>query len=192
MLENILIQKNCSVKTKITVKSLVSAGLVALAVLLPQVVHLAAGQAGGTKWLPMYLPVLLAGCLLGVRWGLLVGIASPVVSFAVTSAFGNAMPAAFRLPYMIAELAVFACVTGAFSAAISKNSLTAFPAVILAQLCGRAVFVLSALVFQSVSPVTAAAAVSQVSAGLVGLIAQAVIAPLAVILLGCLLKGDKK
>ena len=94
MLENILARRGVSVKIRFTVKAAVSVGIVALAVLLPQLVHLALGQAGGTQWLPMYLPVLLGGCLLGTWWGLGVGLASPLVSFAITSAMGSAMPAA--------------------------------------------------------------------------------------------------
>ena len=76
MIENVLVRKNLSLKVKITVKSLISAGIIALAVILPQLVHLIAGQPGGVQWLPMYLPVLLGGCLLGWTWGLGVGIAS--------------------------------------------------------------------------------------------------------------------
>ncbi len=63
MIENILVRKNVSLKLKITVKSLISVGIVALAVILPQLVHLAAGQAGGVQWLPMYLPVLIGSML---------------------------------------------------------------------------------------------------------------------------------
>ena len=128
MLENVLARYNVSFKIRITVKSLVSAGIVALAVLLPQLVHLAFGQAGGVQWLPMYLPVLLGGCLLGTWWGLGVGVAAPLVSFAITSAMGNAMPAASRLPFMVAELAVFAAVSGLFSKKIAANGWMAFPA----------------------------------------------------------------
>ena len=65
MLENVLVRHNCSLKIKVTVKGLVSLGCIVLAVLLPQLVHLALGQAGGVQWLPMYLPVLLGGCILG-------------------------------------------------------------------------------------------------------------------------------
>ncbi|MDE7181623.1 MAG: hypothetical protein K2O41_01145, partial [Clostridia bacterium] len=119
MIESVLAKKNYSAKTKITVKSLISAGLVALAVILPQIIHAAFGSAGGVQWLPMYLPVLLGGCLLGWTWGLGVGIASPVVSFLITLAFGNPMPAAARLPFMIAELAVFAAVSGLFTEKIA-------------------------------------------------------------------------
>ena len=128
MIENILARKGISLKIRLTVKSLVSAGVIILAVVLPQLVHLAAGPSGGMTWLPMYLPVLLGGCLLGTWWGLGVGILSPLVSFAVTSAMGSAMPAAARLPFMTAELAVFAAVSGLFSAKISENGWMAFPA----------------------------------------------------------------
>ena len=114
MIESVLAKHNAKLGTKITVKSLISVGVVALAVLLPQLVHLIAGASGGVQWLPMYLPVLLGGCLLGWKWGLGVGVLSPLVSFAITLLTGNAMPAASRLPYMMAELAVFAAVSGAF------------------------------------------------------------------------------
>jgi hypothetical protein len=60
----------------------------------------------------MYLPVLLGGCLLGWRWALAVGVLSPVVSFLITSLAGAPMPALPRLPFMMAELAVFALVSG--------------------------------------------------------------------------------
>ena len=163
-----------------TVKSIVAVSLVALAVVLPQIVHLAAGQAGGVTWLPMYLPVLLAGCLLGTSWGLAVGVASPLVSFALTSMWGSAMPAAARLPFMIAELAVFAAVSGLF----------AFAATALAIVCGRAVFMLSVIVFQSVAPFTPALVWSQIQSGLAGAAAQAVLVPLVVMAVRRLMLKD--
>lgn len=43
MIENVLTKKGASVRLKITVKSLISAGIIALAVVLPQLVHLVAG-----------------------------------------------------------------------------------------------------------------------------------------------------
>lgn len=190
MLENILVQRNCSVRIKLTVKSLVSAGLVALAVILPQLVHLALGAPGGVEWLPMYLPVLLGGCLLGTYWGLGIGIASPVVSFLITLAFGNPMPMAARLPFMMAELAVFAAVSGLFTKKISANSWLAFPAVLLAQVAGRAVFMLLAVIFQSVTPFTPALIWGQIKSGLLGLVLQAVLVPFIVMGLNKLLKRD--
>lgn len=192
MLESVLVQRNCSVKVKITVKSLVSVGLVALAVLLPQLVHLIAGQNGGVQWLPMYLPVLLGGCLLGTVWGIGVGIASPIVSFLMTFALGNPMPAFARLPFMAVELAVFAAVSGLFTKKIAANGWLAFPAVLLAQVAGRTVFMLLVLLFQSVTPFTPAVVWSQIQSGLLGIGLQAVLVPVLVIALRFLLEKDQK
>lgn len=61
MFENALTLGNVSSGRKIACKTLLSAGLIALAVVLPQIIHLALGQPGGVKWLPMYLPVLIGG-----------------------------------------------------------------------------------------------------------------------------------
>ena len=97
MIESVLTRKNVSVKLKITVKMLVSTGIIALAIGLPQLVHAVAGAQGGAQWLPMYLPVLLGGCLLGWQWGLGIGIVSPLLSFGITSLAGNAMPVAVKL-----------------------------------------------------------------------------------------------
>ena len=192
MIESILTRKNVNVRAKITVKTLIAAGVVALAVLLPQLVHLIAGAPGGVQWLPMYLPVLLGGCLLGWRWGLGVGVLSPLVSFALTSLAGNAMPAASRLPYMMAELAVFAAVSGFFSKKIAENGWMAFPAVLLAQVSGRLFFLALAAIFQGVSPLSAAAVWSQIQTGLLGMVLQAVLVPLLVIGLRALLIRDKE
>ncbi len=192
MIENVLVKRNCSLKVKITVKSLISLGIVALAVALPQLVHIIAGQPGGVKWLPMYLPVLLGGCLLGTWWGLGIGIASPVVSFLITLAAGSPMPAAARLPFMVAELATFAAVPGLFSKEIYKNGWMAFPAVLLAQVAGRGVFMLLVLIFQAVTPFTPAVVWSQIQAGLLAIVLQAVIVPFAVMGLRLILLKDKK
>ncbi len=192
MVESILVKKNCSVKIKITVKSLISVGLVALAVALPQLVHLALGSAGGVQWLPMYLPVLIGGCILGIGWGVGIGLAAPIVSFLITLGTGNPMPAAARLPFMMAELAVFAVVSGLFAKKINVNAWLAFPAVLLAQVSGRAVFMLLAVVFQSVTPFSPALIWSQIQAGLLGMVLQAVVVPFAVMGLKLLLNRDSK
>ncbi len=190
MLEQVMTTRSCSLKVKLTVKGLVSLGLVVLAVLLPQLVHLALGQAGGVRWLPMYLPVLLAGCLLGTRWGLGVGLLSPLLSFAVTSLWGEPMPAAARLPFMMAELAVFAAVSGLFTKKIAENGWLAFPAVLLGAVAGRAFFLLLSVIFQSVAPFTPALIWEQIQTGLLGLVLQAVLVPLMVMGLRALMQRD--
>lgn len=192
MLEAVLVRRNVTVKTKITVKSLVSVGLIACAVLLPQLVHLIGGAPGGVQWLPMYLPVLIAGCLLGTCWGLGVGIMAPIVSFLITLAFGNPMPALARLPFMIAELAVFAAVSGLFGKKIAENKWMAFPAVLIAQVAGRAFFILLVAIFQSVSQLTVAVVWAQIQTGFIGLILQALIVPFIIMGLSILLNRDKQ
>lgn len=181
MIENALRSRQVSLKLGITVKALISAGIVALAVLLPQLAHLALGEQAGMRFLPMYLPVLLGGCLLGWQWGLGIGLLSPLVSYLITAAAGSPMPALARLPFMMAELAVFAVVCGVFSDKIAKNGLMAFPAVLLAQLGGRSVFLLSAAAFSGVSPLNAAMVWSQIQTGFAGLLIQAVLAPVIII-----------
>lgn len=192
MLEQVMRERSCSLKVKLTVKGLVSFGLIVLAVLLPQLVHLTLGQAGGVRWLPMYLPVLLAGCLLGVRWGMGVGVLSPVVSFALTSLWGDPMPAAARLPFMMAELCVFAAVSGIFSKQIAKNGWMAFPAVLLGAVAGRAFFLLLAVLFQSVAPFTVEIVLSQIETGLSGLVLQAAMVPLLVMGLRALIQRERE
>lgn len=192
MIENVLTLKNASVKVKITVKTLVSLGIIALAVILPQIFHLAIGGASGMTYLPMYLPVLIGGCLLGAWWGLGVGVASPVVSFLITLAFGNPMPALARLPFMAAELAVMAVITGAFSGAIAKNGWMAFPAVLLALVGDRLFFLALVAIFQSVSTLGVAMIWSQIKTGLVGLVLWALVAPFIVMGLKKLILKDEQ
>ena len=192
MLEQVMRERSCSLKVKLTVKGLVSFGLIVLAVLLPQLVHLTLGQAGGVRWLPMYLPVLLAGCLLGVRWGMGVGVLSSVVSFALTSLWGDPMPAAARLPFMMAELCVFAAVSGIFSKQIAKNGWMAFPAVLLGAVAGRAFFLLLAVLFQRVAPFTVEIVLSQSETGLSGLVLQAAMVPLLVMGLRTLIQRERE
>lgn len=110
------------------------------------------------------------------------GVLSPIASFAVTAAMGNAMPTAARLPYMIVELAVFGVAAGAFSRRIAQKPYIAFAAVIAAAIVGRAAFVALAAMLQGAMPLTAAAAWAQVQTGLWGVLLQAVVAPVIVML----------
>ena len=187
MLENVLTKQNATTRKKLTLNAVLSVGLIALAVVLPQIVHIALGQPGGVQLLPMYLPVLIGGCLLGWKWALAVGVLSPVVSFAITSLMGNPMPALPRLPFMMAELAVFALVSGLFSKRIYENGLWAFPAVILAQLSGRAVFLGLVAIFQSVAPFSVEMIWGQICAGWPGLLIQAIVVPLLIIAIRAIL-----
>lgn len=192
MIDKVLVMKNATIGRTIAVKSIISAGLIALAVLLPQLVHLALGQPGGVKFLPMYLPILIGGCLLGTRWALMVGILSPVVSFLLTSLGGAPMPAAPRLPFMILELAVFAAVSGLFTKKIVSNGLWAFPAVFCAQIAGRLVFLGAIALTQSFTTFTTGMILGQIVTGIPGIIIQLVLAPVIMIGLRALLIADRE
>lgn len=191
MIDSVLAKRSITGGRRVAVKSVVSAVVIALAVLLPQLVHSVAGVSGGIQWLPMYLPVLIGGCLLGVKWGLCVGILSPVASFLLTLAFGNPMPAAARLPYIVIELAVFAAVAGLFSRKIAKSVWWTFPAVIAAAVAGRCVFLLCAVVFRHVAVLSPTTAWTQVVMGLRGLLLQIVLVP-AITVCVSLCTGNKK
>jgi len=110
--------------------------LLALGVLLPQVFHLALGQAGGKLFLPMHLSVLLAGCFLGWHYGLLVGVVTPLLSFLITG-----MPPIPMLFLMVAELGFYGLGSGVFNKLLrsrQRGSLLRIAlSVLLAQICGR-------------------------------------------------------
>ena len=117
------------------------------------------------------------------------GILSPVASFAFTSLFlGSAMPAAERLPFMIAELAVFGLVSGLMSRKIASAPLMAFPAVICAQVAGRLVNFAATAIFGN----GVAAAWNTIASGLPGLYLQAAVVPLIVIALWLCLKRGRE
>lgn len=190
MTESVLLKKSDYLKESITIQTVIAAGLVALAVLLPLAVHSFLGAEGGMRWLPMYLPVLLGGCILGWKWGIGIGALSPLVSFAITALFGNAMPALSRIPYMLVELCVFALVAGAFSKKIVKNIWFALPAVVLAQVCGRGAFLVSSAIFQGVSSLSFVQAWTQVQTGISGILLQVVFVPAFLVVVRKVFSGE--
>lgn len=191
MLDSALLRRGSSVRVRFCAKFAVALLVIAAAVLLPVLVHLLYGAPGGVRFLPMYLPVILGGALLGSRLGLCVGVLSPVVSALITSLYGSPMPAAGRLPFMAVELAVFALIVGLFTKKIERRPLLAFPAVWCAEIVGRGVFLLSSALFGSLANLSPDVVFSQIVAGLDGLLLQAVLAPVLILLLARLLRaGD--
>ena len=187
MLDLVLTKK--SFAFKMTVKATVSVLLVALAFVLPQIVHAIGGAEAGSTLMPMYAPALLAGLLLGWQWGLAVGVASPLASFAFTTlALGTAMPALSRLPYMILEIGVYGLISGLFSTRVQKTPALAFPVVIGAQLSGRAVY----LVYNLIAGRDFSTLLSSIQSSLVGLYLQAIIVPAAAIVLCLIMKHERK
>lgn len=191
MIERAMKRSGASAAKITTVKSAVALSVILAALILPQIVHAAAGASGGAEWLPMYLPVIIGGAVLGFKWGLAVGVLSPIVSYLITSAAGAPMPALLRLPYMIVELGIFAAVSGAFSAAVVKRKSLAFVAVALAFVLGRGAFLLTAYMFESVSALSFGMAFSQVKSGLHGVILQLFLAPAVIALIASALSSEK-
>lgn len=186
MIENALTQKGVSVKTKITVKALVSLFIIALAVALPAVAHTLVGAKAGITLLPMYLPVVLGACLLGEGWGVLLALATPSLSFLLTG-----MPSPERLAFMTAELFVTALVCGAFSKAISKKPMLSFAAVLSAALCGRGSFLALAVIFEEKASFGPQLVLSQIISGIPGILLQLVLVPVSVVLLNKVLKNNE-
>lgn len=114
-------------------KALLTAMMVSVAVILPQVCHLLGDQLGygsrlGEMLLPMHLPVMMAGMLWGPWAGLFCGLVSPVASFALTG-----MPGVALLPFMTVELAVY----GLSAGLLRRTNLPSLAQVVLTQVAGR-------------------------------------------------------
>lgn len=193
MLDSILINRGLeSQKTRVGVKALIALFIIALAVTMPEIAHVFFGNTAGIKWLPMYFPVLLGGLLLGARLGVVVGVLSPLCSYAFTLSFlGIPMPSLLRLPYMMFELGVFGLVSGLFSKAVIKHSYLSFASALTSIIVGRALFLLSVMIFSRSDVLTPSIVLSQLASGLPGAIIMLLGAPLITIVIKeLMLKND--
>lgn len=166
--------------TAFPARTVAAAALVcALSVVLPQVFHMVGGNAMGGAFLPMHLPVLLGGYLLNPAAALLCGALSPLLSF-----FISGMPAFPRLIFMVFELGAYGFFTSLFA---HKCRLPVFLSLPLSWICGRLVyffsvaFVLHVLHLEVPGMTFAFAAVwTALTAGVPGLLLQAVTVPILV------------
>ncbi|MFA5161944.1 MAG: hypothetical protein WC421_06830 [Elusimicrobiales bacterium] len=113
------------------------AGLVAAAVALPALCHLAGAPV--RVILPMHWPVLAAGLVYGWRGGLMAGLAAPAASFALSG-----MPAAALLPVMGPEIAVYGFAAGFLRQNMRLSSRLALLGAVIA---GRAAFLAAGAAF---------------------------------------------
>lgn len=162
------IQERYSVKAK-TVITVIT---VALAVVLPQILHLAAGKALGEIWLPMHLPVMLAGFIAGPVVGAVAGTLSPVVSFLISG-----MPSAVLLPFMAIELFGY----GFSAGLISKTKIPTVLQVLSVQVIGRLIRAAAILIAvfgfnYSLDPMMI---LTSIKTGICGIVLQLVVIPLA-------------
>ena len=144
---------------------------VAVAVGLPQLLHIAGRAAGvGSKLgeivLPMHIPVFLAGFLGGPIAGLIAGIISPILSYALSG-----MPSQMMLPYIAIEL-----VTYGFSAGMLKNAkMPSTLKVFAVQAAGRLVRAIAILIGGTVAT---SVIWNSIKVGVIGIVLQLILIPL--------------
>ncbi len=113
---------------KLHTKNLVTAAmLLALAIILPTVVHISG--INGAIFLPMHIPVLITGLIVGPSWGFVVGIISPIINHVITG-----MPPVPVFWVMIVELGLYGLISGIL---YRKIKMTLWPSLILSMIVGR-------------------------------------------------------
>lgn len=170
--------------------------LLSIGIVLPQVFHLTGGPTSGATFLPMHIPVLIAGLLLGPVFGAGIGAITPIISSMMTG-----MPPAARMPFMVAELAIYGLVAGLLYHALGlcrfrfprratpearpdvtdpERLIGLYISLILAMFAGRVVYALSLLVMnrlfglENADPASVWAAIVF---GIIGIAIQIVIIP---------------
>lgn len=167
-------------KQKLSVKAQTAGAIVAVvsAVTLPQLLHMLGYASGigtllGEILLPMHLPIILAGLLIGPYAAGAAGLLSPLISFALTG-----MPTAAMLPFMMIELAVYGICAGM----LKDAKIPDISKVFIVQLAGRAIRGAAILIgFYGIgTAIKPAVILTSIKVGLVGIVLQLVIIPLAV------------
>ena len=171
---------NAVAKQKLSVKAQTIGAIIAIisAVAVPQILHVIGAASGfgtalGEIFLPMHLPIILAGLLAGPYAAGIAGLLGPLVSYLLTG-----MPGSVMLPFMMIELAVYG-----ISAGMLRNvKIPNIAKVLIAQILGRAVRGGAILIafYAFGSAIKPAVILSSISAGLIGIVLQLIIIPLAV------------
>jgi len=116
----------------LSTKTLTRGGLLlALAVILPQVLHLTGGPQLGSIVLPMHFPVYIAGFLLGPALGGIIGFLAPLISHMITGMPPVSPPVLFL---MLVELPLFGLLAGYL---YRQRGWKIIPALLLAMVGGR-------------------------------------------------------
>ena len=144
---------------------------VAVAVGLPQLLHVAGRAAGvdtklGEILLPMHIPVLLAGFIGGPVAGLIAGVISPLLSYALSG-----MPTQIMLPYILIEVVTYGFAAGMFKNADMNVTLK----VLACQMAGRLVRAAAILIGGTVA---SSVIWNSVKVGAIGIVLQLILIPL--------------
>ena len=115
-------------------KTIVTAMLIALCVVLPIAFHAIPGA--GSTILPMHIPVLLAGLIAGWKYGLIAGVAGPLLS-----SITRGMPPMPIAQLMSIELGVYGLVAGImiYFVRTNRSSVDLYISLITAMVVGRIV-----------------------------------------------------
>ena len=157
--------------------------MIALAILLPQAIHLFGLFDLGKVLLPMHIPVLLGGMFLGPVFGLVIGAVSPLLSALLTQ-----MPANVILPFMIIELAAYGFMSGLLYKTLGfrKRQAGPFTALVLSMLFGRLVNMLALFIATDLLKLSQLGAVYAINAtitGTTGISIQIILIPAILIVL---------
>ncbi len=149
--------------------------LLALAIILPQFLHLTGGPQLGSIILPMHFPVYIAGFLLGPAIGGIIGFLAPLISHLLTGMPPVSPPVLFL---MLVELPLFGILSGYL---FQKKEWGVFPALLVSMVGGRIGMALVApLVFhlQAFPQAPLAYVWGSLLTGLPGIVLQLIILPL--------------
>lgn len=171
-------------------KTIVTVVSVALAILLPQLVHMigissGSGSALGEILLPMHLPVILAGLVAGPYVGLITGFLAPIISFGITG-----MPSMVILPFITIELAVYGFLAGA----MSNVKINVMSKVLIAQIVGRvvrALAILAAVYIMGNNAVKVSIIWTSIKTGFVGIILQWALIPVVVMMVRKVIDNER-
>ena len=117
-------------------KTVLTAMLIALGIVLPMVFHIIPQGFAGRALLPMHIPVLLAGLIVGPFFGFFAGLITPLFSSMIT---GMPLPG-IALYGMMIELSVYGAVGGIIMRIVytRRLSLDLYISLFVAMLFGRA------------------------------------------------------
>lgn len=161
--------KMYAAKYSVKTKTLLTAITVMLAVVLPQILHLAGGNSLGEIWLPMHLPVILAGFIAGPAVGAISGVMAPAVSFLISG-----MPSAVILPFIAIEL----CCYGLFSGLLANVKMPSVLKVLSVQVGGRAVRAIAIIIAAALgSAINPEIIITSVVTGVCGIVLQLLVIP---------------
>lgn len=183
-----ILQKRTLICKSVKSKTVAAILAVIAAVALPQIFHglgivSGLGSKLGEVFLPMHVAIFLVGYFAGPWAGFAAGCLSPAVSFGLTAAAGEAMPALAMLPYMMVELAVYGLATGFLASHTFKGiKLPALATLFTAQVLGRALRALALVIGVSAFGFGPRLSViwESILTGLPGLMLQWIVVPLLV------------